>query len=151
MVADTIDDKCATRLVIRPEKDGSGKYPLETFHDAAISLAVFEEMEKIEDLGSCLEPDNGTALADGHSGYPDGEEPILAVRQTVLRMADDLKEEFSITPCVGQLMGWRATEGKTAKDKGPGVEGQFLAASGALLADQANRFELLESPLSDTN
>jgi hypothetical protein len=66
-------------------------------------------------------------------------------------MADDLEEEFSTTPCVRQLSGGRTTEGKTAKDKWPGVEGEFLVASGALLADQANRFDLLESPLSDTN
>jgi hypothetical protein len=66
-------------------------------------------------------------------------------------MPDDLEEEFSVAPGVRQLIGWRTTEGKTAKDKWPGVEGEFLAASSALLADQANGFDLLESPLSDTN
>jgi len=111
---------------------------LEALHEAAIALAVFEEMEKIEDLGSCAKPDNATALADGHSCYPDRDEAILAVRETVLRMADDLKEEFSVAACVRQLIGWGTTEGKTAKDKWPGIEGEFLAASGALPTDQAN-------------
>ena len=66
-----IDRKGVARLVIGPEKDGGSKYPLETLRDAAITLAVFEEMEKIEDLGSCAKSDNPTALTDGHGGYPD--------------------------------------------------------------------------------
>jgi len=53
-------------------------------------------------------------------------------------MPDDLEEEFSVAPGVRQLIGWRTTEGKTAKDKWPGIEGEFLAASGALPTDQAN-------------
>ena len=66
-----IDGKGAACLVICPKKDRGCKYPLETLRDAAITLAVFEEMEKIEDLGSCTKADNPTALTDGHGGYPD--------------------------------------------------------------------------------
>ena len=66
-----IDGKSAACSVICPKKDRGCEYPLETLRDAAITLAVFEEMEKIEDLGSCAKSDNPTALTDGHGGYPD--------------------------------------------------------------------------------
>ena len=56
-------------------------------------------------------------------------------------MADDLKKEFSITPCVGQLSGGRTAEGETAKDKGPSVETNFLLALLALLTDEQDGVE----------
>ena len=146
-----IDGKSAARLVIGPEKDGGGKYPLETLHDAAITLAVFEEMEKVEDLGSCTKSDNPTASTDGHGCYPDWDEAILTIREAVVWMADDLEKEFSITPCVGQLSGGRTTEGKTAKDERPGVESNFLLALPALLADEQDGVESLGAPGRDAD
>jgi hypothetical protein len=95
-----INDKRAARLVIRPEKDGGSEYPLEAFHDAVISFTVFEEMEEIEHFGGGAESDNAAALTDGYGGHPDRYEPVLAVRKAELRMADDLKEEFPVAPCV---------------------------------------------------
>jgi hypothetical protein len=56
-------------------------------------------------------------------------------------MADDLEEEFSVAPYVRQLSGGRTTEGKTAKDKGPGVETNFLLALLALLTDEQDGVE----------
>ncbi len=102
MKSGPINDKSAIRLVVRSEKDRSSKYALETFHDAVIPLAVFEEVEEVEDLGGCIESHHAAALADGHGCYPDRNEPVLAVREAELRMADDLKEEFPVAPCVGQ-------------------------------------------------
>jgi len=146
-----IDGKSSARLVIRPEKDGGSKYPLETLHDAAITLAVFEEMEKVEDLRSCTESDNPSALTDGHGRYPDRDEPILTIRETVLRMADDLEKKLPIAPCVGQLSGGRTTEGETAKDKRPGVESNFLLALLALFADEQNGVQSLAAPSCDAD
>lgn len=91
-----INGKSATRLVICPEEDSGSKHSLKSFHNPVISLSVFEEVEEIEDFGGGAESDDAAALAGGHGGHPDGNEPILAVREAVLRMSDDLEEEFSV-------------------------------------------------------
>jgi hypothetical protein len=95
-----INHKTAARLVIRPEKDRGSKYPLESFHNPVVSLAVFEKVEEIEDFGGRVKSNNTAALTDGHGGHPDRHEPVLAVGQAELRMADHLKEEFPVAPCV---------------------------------------------------
>jgi len=138
-----------TCCVIRPKKDRGSKYPLEAFHDAAITLAVFEEMEKVEDFGTRTKSDNPTSLADRHRGYPDWDEAILTVRETVPWMAGDLEKEPSITPCVGQLIGGGTSEEETAKDKGPGMVSEFLVSVVTFLSDNSNCFEMAKSELGD--
>ncbi len=59
-----INDKGIARLVVGSEEDGGRKYPLKTFHDPVISLAIFEEAEEIEDFGGCAESDNPAALKE---------------------------------------------------------------------------------------
>ncbi len=146
-----INDKAASRLLIRPEEDSGSKYPLETFHDSVIAFAVLEEVEEIEDLGSRTKSDNTSMLADGHGGDPDRDEPILAVREAKLRMADNLKEESSVAPCVGQLIRSRAAERETTKNKRSSVESKLLIALLALLTDELYGVEPPCATGRDTN
>jgi hypothetical protein len=95
--------KSVLGFVIRSEEDRDSEYSLKPFHDAVIPLAVFEEVKEVENFRRGVKPYNPAALADSHSGHPDQDEAVLAVRQTVLRMADNLEEEFSVAPGVRQL------------------------------------------------
>ncbi len=61
-------------------------------------------------------------------------------------MRCDLKEELAIPSHVRQLTAFGAAQRKPAEDKWPGMEGEFLFPSVALLADKLDGFELVEPP-----
>jgi hypothetical protein len=96
MKASPVEHQLATRFVIGSEKHGGAKDALKTFHKPAISLAIFEETEKVENLGWGPEAHDPAALPNRNSRYPDWNEPVLAVRKSELRMTEHLKEELSI-------------------------------------------------------
>ena len=97
MEASPVEHQLAVRFVVSSKEHGGAKDPLKTFHKAAISLAVFEEAEEIENLGRGPEAHDPAALANGDGGHPDGNEPVLAVRESELRMTQYLKEKLSIS------------------------------------------------------
>jgi hypothetical protein len=96
MKASPVEHQLAIRSVIGAKEHGGAKDALITFHEAAISLAIFEETEKIENLGSGAEAHDPAALANCDGRHPDRNEPVLAVRQSELGMTEHLKEELSI-------------------------------------------------------
>lgn len=96
-----VEDQLAIGFVVSSKECRSGKDSLETLHDAAIPLTVFEEVEKIEHLGGSAKPHNPAALAKGEGRDPDGNEPVLAVGHSILRMGKELKEEFAISAQIG--------------------------------------------------
>jgi hypothetical protein len=59
-------------------------------------------------------------------------------------MAKHLKEEFSVSSCVGQLTRLGAAERQSAEDKRPRMEGEFLFPLVALLAGELDGIELPE-------
>jgi len=61
------------------QESRSGKDSLETLHDAAIPLAVLEEVKEVEHLGGSAKSHNPAALAKGEGCDPDGNEPVLTV------------------------------------------------------------------------
>jgi hypothetical protein len=146
-----INDKNSVCLVVGSEKDCGGKYSLEALHDAVISLAVFEEMEEVKYLGRGAEAHDPAALANRHGRHPDRNEPVLAVREAKLRVAYDLKKEFTVAPCVDQLSRWRATEGKAAKNKRAGVKSKFLGAMLTLLAYEQHVLHLPDASFADSD
>ena len=97
MKASPVEHQFAVGFVIGSKEHCRAKDPLKTFHKAAIPLAIFEEAEKIENLGGGPEAHDPAALANGDSRDPDGNEPVLAVRESELRMTEHLKEELSIS------------------------------------------------------
>ena len=60
-------------------------------------------------------------------------------------MAKDLKEEFSISSGVKQLVSGKSAEGQSAKDKGTRVEGEFLPSLIALFSDDVDRLKFPET------
>ena len=85
-----VEDQLALGFVVGSKECRSGKDSLETLHDAAIPLAVFEEVKKVEHLGGSAKPHNPAALAKGQGRDPDGNEPVLAVGHSILGMGNEL-------------------------------------------------------------
>jgi hypothetical protein len=133
------------------QKNGGAKDPLKTIHKAAISFAVFEEAEEIENLGRGPEAHDPAALPNGDGRYPDWNEPILAVGQSELGMAEHLKEELSISPCVKRLVGRESAERESAKNKGASVKGEHLPSLVALFSNQVDSLKLPEAVFGNTD
>ena len=140
-----VEHQLAVGFVVSTKEHGGAKNSLETFDKPAISLAVFEQAEKVEDVGGGSETDDPAALANGQGGHPDWNEAVLTVGQSELGMAKDLKEEFSISSGVKQLISRKSAEGKSAKDKGKSVEGEFLPSLVALFSDEVERLKFPET------
>jgi hypothetical protein len=66
-------------------------------------------------------------------------------------MGKDLKEKFSISSGVKQLISRKSAEGKSAKDKGTSVKGEFLPSLVALFSDEVDRLKLPETVLSNAD
>jgi hypothetical protein len=96
-----VEDQFTLRFVVGSKESRSGKDSLKTLHDAAIPLAVLEEVKEVEHLGGSAKPHNPAALAKGEGCDPDGNEPVLTVRHSELRMGNELKEEFAISAQIG--------------------------------------------------
>lgn len=109
----------ARRLILRAEKDGSRKDPLETFDDAAVMAAVFGEMEEIKHFCGGLEMHDAAFLAEGQRCNPDWDEAVLAVREAEAGMASNFEKELSIAPKVGEPMLRRTAKRDSAEDKWP--------------------------------
>jgi len=60
-------------------------------------------------------------------------------------MTKDLKEEFSISSAVKQLISRKSAEGKSAKDKGTSIKGEFLPSLVTLFSDEVDRLNLPEA------
>ena len=56
------------------------------------------KLEEVEHLGSSFKLHCATLLPQCQGCNPDGNQAILAKRQSVPRMADDLEKEFSAMP-----------------------------------------------------
>jgi len=104
MKARPIHERGTGRLMLRSEKDGRGKYPLEGLHHAPVIAAIFGEAKKVEHLGSAIEMNCAALLPKGESGYPDGNEPVLAEGQAIVWVGDDVKEKASIATFVQHLV-----------------------------------------------
>jgi hypothetical protein len=94
---------------------------------------------------------DSTLLLDGECGDPDGDQAVLAVRKAVPRVGGDFEEEVPIAASVGKSFLRRAAKRNPTKHKGPGVVSEFLLARLALLADELNNLQMLQSALRDTD
>ena len=81
---------------------------------------------------------------------PDGDQAVLPIRQTVVRMRGDVQEELATVACVYQLGLWRSPQREPAKHEGPGVEGQRLLTILSLFVNKLDGIELFELTFRDT-
>ena len=58
-------------------------------------------------------------------------------------MGNDVKEKFPVPPAMHLLSGGWTPERKPTENEWPGIEGKFLPTIRSLLADHADRVELL--------
>jgi len=122
MKARPIHERGTRRIVLRSEKNGRGKYPSKPLHHAPVIAAILGEAKKVEHLGSAIEMDGAALLPKGEGGYPDRNEPVLAERQTIVRVGNHVKEEASVATFVQHLVLRKGAEGKSAQHERPGIE-----------------------------
>ena len=84
-------------------------------------------------------------LFHGEGSDPDGNQAVLAVRQTEPGMSSDFEREAAVAPSVNELAARRSAQWNAAEDEGPGIEAEILPAELALLAIEVDGFELLEA------
>jgi hypothetical protein len=106
-------------------------------------------MEEVEHLGGRIEMEIAGFLPQRERGYPDRDKAILPEREPEVGMGDDVEREFAIAPAMDEVGGRRTAQRETAEYERPGVESEFLLAARALLANEADRFNLFESLFGD--
>ena len=149
MKASEVDHSVGSGFLPCAEDNRSAEDPLEAFDNAAIMATVFREMKELEDFCGGLKSHHAALLPDCQGGDPNRNEAVLAVGQSKIRVSDDVKEEFAVSPAMDLLgVGWPAKR-QTAENKRTRVEPKFLLAVRPLLADKADRVKLLEVPLAD--
>ena len=84
-------------------------------------------------------------LPDRERSEPNGDEPILAEGQAVLRVRDDLQEEAPIPSRIAQLSKRKTAERKPAQYEWARLKGEFLISVLTLFADEQNGLYLLSS------
>ena len=150
MKARPIHERGTLRLIIRSEKDGRSKYALKALHHPPVISAIFGETKKVQHLSSASEMDGTALLPKGESGYPNGNEPILAEGQAIIWVGDDVKEKASIAAFVQNLVLRKGAKGKPAQHKRPGIEGDFLRMAITVFPNALDQLKLPELVFRDS-
>ena len=129
-------------MILRAEEDGRREDSLKTLNNSPIMATIGSEAEEIEHLKGSFKVDGAAFLLDGESGYPNGDQAILAEGQAKLGVRRDLQKELSVPSCMGQLTRLGAAEWQATEDKRPRMEGKFLFPVVALLAGELDGVEL---------
>jgi hypothetical protein len=137
-----IHQQISIRMILGAEEDGCREDSLKALNNSPIMAAIGGEAEEIEHLKGSIKVDDATFLLHRESGYPDGNQPILAKGQAKLGVRRNLQKELSVPSCMGQLTGLGAAERQAAEDKRPRMEGEFLFPMVALLAGELDGIEL---------
>jgi hypothetical protein len=140
-----IRQQISIRMILGAEEDGRCEDSLKALNNSPIMTTVGSEAEEIEHLKGSLKVDGAAFLLDGESGYPNGDQPILAEGQAKLGVRRDLQKKLSVPSCMRQLTRLGAAERQAAKHKRPCMEGEFLFALVALLAGELDGIELPKS------
>ena len=96
-----------------------------------------------------MESHDPAALTDRERSYPDWNEAVLAERQAIVGMTENLEEKLSIASRVKQLVRRRPAERETAEHEGAGVKGELLVAVFALFPDEFDGFDLFQPAPAD--
>jgi hypothetical protein len=143
-----VEGGVAARVVIGAEENRRGKDSLKAFDHSCVISAVCRKMEEGQHLDGVCKVDGAASPLYSN---PDGDQPVLAEWQAIVRMGNDVKEEFAIAATMDKLGGRWPAKRESAENKRPSVEGEFLPAAGTLFADQANRLDLLQPPFGNSD
>src|ERR1039458_1618784 len=120
--ASQVDDGRFFRLLFCAEENRGGKDSLESLDHAAVMGAVLGQAEEFKDLGGRFKVDRTGLLFHGEGSDPDGNQAVLAVRQTEPGVSSDFEREAAVAPSVNELAARRSAQWNAAEDEGPGIE-----------------------------
>ena len=136
-----INQRIGIGVILGAEEDGRCEDSLKALNNSPIMATVGSEAEEIEHLKGSFKVDGAAFLLDGESGYPNGDQAILAEGQAKLGVRRDLQKELSVPSRMGQLTRLGAAARQATKDKWPRMEREFLFA---LVAGELDGIELPE-------
>jgi tRNA-binding EMAP/Myf-like protein len=73
-----IHQQISIGMILGAEEDGCCEDSLKALNNSPVMATVGSEAEEIEHLKGGLKVDGAAFLLDGESGYPNGDQPILA-------------------------------------------------------------------------
>ena len=73
-----INQRISIRVILGAEEDGRCEDSLKALNNSPIMATVGSEAEEIEHLKGSFKVDGAAFLLDGESGYPNGDQAILA-------------------------------------------------------------------------
>ena len=114
MKASEVDHSVGRGFLPCAEENRSAEDALEAFDHAPIMATVFREMKELEDFCGGLKSHHAALLPDSQGGDPNGNEPVLAVGQSKIRVSDDVKGEFAVSPAMDLLCGGWPTKRQAA-------------------------------------
>lgn len=114
MKAAPINHGSGPSLFFGSKENRGAEEPLETVDESAVVRAVFGEIEEVEHLGGRIEMDLAGFLPQRERGNPDGNEPILAERQTEIGIGNDMERKFAVAPTMDDLEGRRTAQREPA-------------------------------------
>jgi len=91
---------CLRALLFGAEEDGGAEDALESLNDSVVMISILWKIEVVEHLRRTLKADDAAFLENGQGRDPDGDEAVLAKRQSIPRMPDDIKSKLAIAPGV---------------------------------------------------
>lgn len=133
-----VDESSVRGIIFSAEEYGRGEDAFKSFDDSAIVEAVELQAEKGEHLRGAFEATGPALLPQGQGCAPYGNEPVLAERQTKIRMRDDVEEEFAVASPMDELAGRRPAQRKPAQDDRARIESKLLFSASALLASETD-------------
>jgi hypothetical protein len=136
-------------VIFGSKEDRGGKDSLKSLNDSTVMESVFGKMEEVEHLSGAVEMDLAILLSESERCHPDGNQPVLTVREAEAGMGRDLEGEAAVAPRMNRLIRRRPAERYATKDEGSGVVSEFLLALVPLLTDELDRLQVLQPSLRD--
>jgi hypothetical protein len=122
MDAAAVPDFRSAALRLSAEEDRAPENAPKGIGEPAIVFAAGGQAPVGQDLRGALETDYRTSGPDRLRCEPQQDEPILAKRNPVFGMADDLEKELPVSPAVGAGSGREPANGQSAQNKRPCAE-----------------------------
>jgi hypothetical protein len=88
-----VDQLAPGGMIFRPEEDSGGEDTFEPILDSPVVEAIGFKVEEVEDFGGTVEANSAGLLLEGERRNPNGDQPVLPERKTVVGMTEYLCRE----------------------------------------------------------